>query len=155
MHDGALEPNRTSLGENLPRRTGRSSRRRSRWGLLLLALALCGCASAAKRFEQGAELESEGRYADAAQRYIQALRKDPGMVQARERLIAVAPLLIRQYMEDGEQFRALGSDVQGANRYLWIDQLVRDAAGVGVFRSSCLRTIQAVDDGPSTLPSMH
>jgi tetratricopeptide (TPR) repeat protein len=113
-------------------RRGESRRPRARWVWILLALVACGCASATKRFEQGTELENQGRYADAAQRYIQALRKDPGMVQARQRLIAVAPLHIQQCMEDSERYRALGSDVQGADLYLSIDALVRDAGSVGV-----------------------
>lgn len=158
VHVGTLEEKRSRPGENLPRcttsrrgggvrtgaphRTHRSgrpqhrwrtlNRRRASWGGILLALLVCGCASATKRFEQGTELENQGRYADAAERYLQALRKDPGMVQARERLTVVAPLLIQQYMEDAERYRALGSNVQGADLYVAIDALVRDAGSVGV-----------------------
>ncbi len=121
-------------GKTLPRRgkPNPGRKRVSRLVSILLAVIVCGCASATKRFEQGTELESEGRYAEAAERYIQALRKDPGLLQARERLIAVSPLLMNQYIEDGERFRALGSYIKGANRYVWIDALVRDAGAVGV-----------------------
>ena len=133
VQNGVSEATDTALLDDRVRPShSRPARWRASWRWIVLAVIVCGCASATKRFEQGTELESEGRYAEAAQRYIQALRKDPGLVQARERLVAVAPLLMQQYMEDGERFRALGSHIDGANRYVWIDALVNDAAAVGV-----------------------
>jgi len=134
VQEVAMDPARVTRQQALPAKSARHSRRRQAWsrGLTAVALVVCGCATATKRFEQGTELESQGRYEDAASRYIQALRKDHGMVQARERLIAVAPLLIQRQVEDGERFRAIGSYVEGANRYLAVDALVSDAGSVGV-----------------------
>ncbi|HZM14586.1 MAG TPA: hypothetical protein VFE28_01180, partial [Candidatus Krumholzibacteria bacterium] len=60
----------------------RTHSRKARTLLGLILLLALGCASATKRLEQGAELEQQGRYAEAAARYIQALRKDPGMPEA-------------------------------------------------------------------------
>ncbi|HKP76282.1 MAG TPA: hypothetical protein VJT67_12215, partial [Longimicrobiaceae bacterium] len=54
---------------------------------LVAALALAGCASASKRYEQGVQLEQQGRPADAARRYIDALKKDPSLSDARARLL--------------------------------------------------------------------
>ena len=53
--------------------------------LLPLTMA-AGCMSANKRLEQGMKLEERGRPADAARRYIDALRRDPSLADARARL---------------------------------------------------------------------
>src|SRR5947208_1033610 len=50
-------------------------------------LTVTACASATKRYEQGQELEQQGRPADAAQRYIATLKKDPTYSEARQRLV--------------------------------------------------------------------
>ncbi len=106
--------------------------RKCRFALLLLALALFGCASATKRLEQGAELEEQGRYPEAAARYIQALQKDPSLPEARERLARIGAHVIAMYRNDAARFRVLGSFVQAADLYHANDALVRDAASVGV-----------------------
>jgi hypothetical protein len=98
----------------------------------LVAVLLVGCASATKRFEQGAELESQGRHEEAAQRYIQALRKDPGLADARERLNQLGPVLIERYVEQAAGFRAGGFPIRAADSYRSADALVRDAASVRV-----------------------
>ena len=96
---------------------------------LLLALA---CASATKRLEQGAELEQQGRYSEAAARYIQALRKDPSLPEARRALERVGSQAIAQNRTDAARFRTLGSFVQAADLYRSCDALVADATSVGV-----------------------
>ncbi|UCE02020.1 MAG: hypothetical protein JSW67_12255 [Candidatus Latescibacterota bacterium] len=99
--------------------------------ILVGALAM-GCASATKRLEQGAELESQGRYEEAAQRYIQALRKDPGLVDARERLTQLGPVLLESYVEQASGFSATGFPIRAADAFRTGDALVRSAAGVRV-----------------------
>ena len=56
--------------------------------ILGFALVVAGsaCTSATKRLEQGQQLEQQGRRTDAARRYIDALRKDPSLTEARQRL---------------------------------------------------------------------
>ncbi|HEX5727533.1 MAG TPA: hypothetical protein VFX98_18820, partial [Longimicrobiaceae bacterium] len=71
-----------------------------RWLFPLLALALAaGCVTAAERFEQGVELEERGRPADAAERYIDALRKDPSLADARRRLQDAGDRAAADYLE--------------------------------------------------------
>ena len=99
---------------------------------LLGALACLACASATKRLEQGAELEQQGRYTEAAMRYVQALRKDPYLPEARAALARVGAQAIAQNRADAARFRTLGSFVQAAELYRGCDALVNDAATVGV-----------------------
>ena len=105
---------------------------RIRLALILLAAAACGCASATKRFEQGAELEAQGRYAEAAERYIQALRKDPGMPGARQHLADLGPRIIADRMAEADGYAASGFQIQRAESYRAIDDFVAATAGVGV-----------------------
>src|SRR5213075_2925208 len=50
---------------------------------IAVAFSLVACASANKRAEQGRELQRAGRPAEAAERYIQALKKDQKQDSAR------------------------------------------------------------------------
>lgn len=95
-------------------------------------LLLLGCASATKRLEQGTELEDQGRYSEAAARYIQALQKDPGLVEARERLARLGSEVLVQDYGDAARFRTLGKPIEAANLLRQGDALVQDAANVGV-----------------------
>ncbi|MFQ5601050.1 MAG: hypothetical protein ACE5G2_10925, partial [Candidatus Krumholzibacteriia bacterium] len=51
---------------------------------------------------------------------------------ARQRLTALGPKLIDQYLDRSEQFNASGEFVKGAEALQSIDALVDDAGGVGV-----------------------
>src|SRR5689334_8853425 len=61
-------------------------------------LALSACASANKRFGQGQDLENQGRPAEAAERYIQALKKDSRQDSARAGLRRAGAAALGQYM---------------------------------------------------------
>ncbi len=102
----------------------------------ILVLAIAGfftaCASAGKRFEQGAELEAKGQYTEAAERYIQALRKDRTHSESADRLAEVGPKAIDEYLALAQAGQAAGSQVRMADHYHAIDRLVSDAAAVGV-----------------------
>jgi len=95
-------------------------------------LALSACASAGKRFEQGTEHEARGEYARAAGRYIDALKKDPGLAEAHERLVDVAPRAIHEYLDRVPALMASGDSTGAADQYLGLDALAREASGVGV-----------------------
>jgi tetratricopeptide (TPR) repeat protein len=98
---------------------------------LSLALALSACASANKRLGQGKELEASGRYAEAAERYIQALKKDSRLDSARISLRAAGAAAIEQYMRT-----AVNPATQpdpAAEQFLAIDALTARALEVGVF----------------------
>ena len=103
------------------------------WMVVATLLAsILGCASATKRLEQGAELESQGRYAEAAARYVQALRKDPGLPEARAGLARAGVQAIEENRSNAARFRTMGSLVQAADLYCTSDALVQEAASVGV-----------------------
>jgi tetratricopeptide (TPR) repeat protein len=100
--------------------------------LPLLALLTAGCASAGKRYEQGQQLEQQGRPADAAARYIDALRKDARLVDARERLHDSGSRAIADYLREAQAEEAGGRPADAAEAQLQADALRRDAAAVGV-----------------------
>jgi tetratricopeptide (TPR) repeat protein len=100
--------------------------------LLTLMASVAGCASAGKRFEQGTELEAQGQYAQASERYIQALRKDRGHVESRERLLEVGPQAIAEYVALAAAEGEAGNRTRAADQYLMSDALLSDAAAVGV-----------------------
>lgn len=98
---------------------------------VVLAL-LAGCASASKRYEQGVELEQRGRAVDAAPRYVEALRKEPGLAEARQRLGETGARAVDDLLREAVALDAAGRPDEGAETLLRLDALRRDAAAVGV-----------------------
>lgn len=106
-----------------------------RYSRLLTGLVLVfsvSCASAAKRYEQGQELEQQGRSAEAAQRYIDALKKDATLADARLRLAETGNRAIGDGLRAMDAFEMTAAHIDAAESLRAIDALVRDAAGVGV-----------------------
>ncbi|HEU0055533.1 MAG TPA: hypothetical protein VFQ39_20235, partial [Longimicrobium sp.] len=99
---------------------------------MLAALALGACASAQKRYEQGVELEQAGRPADAARRYIDALKKEPGLAEARARLQDAGDRAVDDFLAQSSAYAAAGQDAEAADAFLRLDDLRRDANEVGV-----------------------
>ncbi|HEU0013802.1 MAG TPA: hypothetical protein VFQ45_08965 [Longimicrobium sp.] len=102
-------------------------RRRHLIALLPLLLA-AGCMSAEKRLEQGMKLEERGQPAEAARRYIDALRRDPSLVDARARLAETGAAAVEQYLAEART----GRPEQAADALLRLDGLRADAGAVGV-----------------------
>jgi len=100
--------------------------------LMGTALLMVGCASATKRFEQGAEAEAAGAYLEAAERYIDALKKDQGLVEAREGLQRVGPRAIADLLAEADAARSAGRDPTAADQFHRVDELMAAASGVGV-----------------------
>lgn len=98
--------------------------------LLPLALA-AGCMSAGKRYEQGLTLEARGRPAEAARRYIDALRRDPNLAEARTRLQETGALAVDQFLTETRAASDAGAHDDAAEGLLQMDVLRRDAAAVG------------------------
>lgn len=98
----------------------------------LLPLLAAGCMSAGKRMEQGMRLEERGRPAEAARRYIDALRRDPSLADARDRLIETGRLAVEQYLRESEAASSTGAHEAAAEALLQLDDLARDAAAVRV-----------------------
>lgn len=98
----------------------------------LLPLTVAGCMSAGKRLEQGMRLEERGRPAEAARRYVDALRRDPSLADARTRLQESGRLAVEQYLAESDAASTSGDYDDAAEHLLRLDALRRDAAGVGV-----------------------
>lgn len=100
--------------------------------LAFVPLALsAGCMSAGKRYNQGLTLESRGRPAEAARRYIDALRRDPSLVEARTRLQESGALAVGQHLAEARAAGDAGAHGDAAEGLLQLDVLRRDAAAVG------------------------
>jgi hypothetical protein len=99
---------------------------------LLPVLLAAGCVSASRRYEQGIRLEERGQPAEAARRYIDALRRDPSLEEARNRLRETGALAVERSLADSEAQARVGSHADAAETLLQLDALRRDAAGVGV-----------------------
>jgi tetratricopeptide (TPR) repeat protein len=97
-----------------------------------VAALAAGCASAGKRYEQGLQLEQSGRPADAAQRYIDALKKDRTLADARARLEDTGNRAIADYLDEAGRFEGAGSYVEAADVLRRLDELRGDAGAVGV-----------------------
>ena len=95
-----------------------------------LALA-AGCMSAGKRYEQGLTLEARGRPAEAARRYIDALRRDPSLADARARLQETGAQAVDQHLAEARAASDAGAHDDAAEGLLQLDVLRRDAAAVG------------------------
>jgi tetratricopeptide (TPR) repeat protein len=96
---------------------------------LFLAAA---CASAGKRYDQARELEAQGRAADAARRYVDALKKDRSLAEARQRLQETGERAIADYLGDAASLATAGNADAAADRFADADELRRDASAVGV-----------------------
>ncbi|MFL5540367.1 MAG: hypothetical protein ACJ8J0_15355 [Longimicrobiaceae bacterium] len=115
-----------SIPRSLPRTALRA--------LLAAALAgsAAGCASASKRYEQGVQLEQQGRAAEAAQRYIDALKKDRTLADARARLLEAGQRAIADYLRDADAAGSAGLHADAAESVRRLDELRDDAGAVGV-----------------------
>lgn len=102
------------------------------WSVLALALIAAGCASANKRYEQGMDLEQQGRYEEAARKYIDALKKDRDHAEARARLREVGPPAVDGFLESAHLAAAADREPDAADSYLRLDQFFAAAAAVGV-----------------------
>ncbi len=99
---------------------------------LTVLTALAACTSAAEHFEAGAGLEARGDIVRAAERYIDALDKDDGLVEARERLEELAPQVVGLYLGRIEGSRERGNFVPAADILTGLDDFIEDAREVSV-----------------------
>ena len=107
-------------------------RRASLIAALLPLTMAAGCMSANKRLEQGMKLEERGRPVDAARRYVDALRRDPNLADARTRLQESGRMAVDQYLAESGAAASAGAHDDAAESLLQLDALRRDAASVGV-----------------------
>jgi hypothetical protein len=105
---------------------------RNALALLLPLVLVSGCASAGDRLNEGIELQSRGRYIQAVYRYAEALERDAGLVQARDRLLAAGDTAIMVAMDDAEELERRGDPVGAARQYRDVDQMLGRVRQVGV-----------------------
>ena len=96
---------------------------------LLLATA---CASAADRFNDGLELQAQGRYMEAAYRYADAVEKDSSLQEARDRLLIVGDSAIMLALEEADRLDGRGEPVGAARQFQAIDRLMSRVRSVGM-----------------------
>ena len=102
---------------------------------LFLALPLLftvACASATDRFNDGLELQAQGRYMEAAYRYADAVEKDSSLQEARDRLLIVGDSAVMLALEEADRLDGRGEPVAAARQFQSIDRLMSRVRSVGM-----------------------
>jgi len=99
---------------------------------LVVVLTLAACASAKKSFGKAREAESAGRWEEATDLYIDALRRDPEYPGAREGVRVAGGRAIEDTWKLAGQLEASGRIEDAAREYIRLDNLVARAAAVRV-----------------------
>src|ERR1051326_4717405 len=94
-------------------------------------LGLVACASANKRIQQGQELQRAGRPAEAADKYIDALKKDQKLDSARVGLRTAGADAIAGWLRGAADPNTSAS--RAAELYLHVDDLEKRALEVGIY----------------------
>ena len=84
---------------------------------LATATLLTACASAGDRLNEGMQLQSEGRYMEAAYRYADAVDKDGTLEEARERLTEVADSALRRTMDSADDHDVGGDPIAAGDAF--------------------------------------
>jgi hypothetical protein len=96
---------------------------------LLIATA---CASATDRYNDGLELQAQGRYMEAAYRYADAVEKDSSLQEARDQLLIVGDSAIMLALEEADRLDGRGEPVEAARQFQSIDRLMSRVRSVGM-----------------------
>ena len=96
---------------------------------ILLATA---CASATDRFNEGVDLQAQGRYMEAAYRYADAVEKDSSLQEARDRLLIVGDSAVMLALEEADRLDGRGEPVEAARQFQAIDRLMSRVRSVGM-----------------------
>lgn len=99
--------------------------------LPLLAVATA-CASAGDRLNEGIELQAQGRYMAAVERYAEALEKDPTLREAQDRILAAGESALLQAMDEADALEGRGDAVGAADRYRAVDRMLGRIRSVGL-----------------------
>ncbi len=100
--------------------------------LVLPLLLTMACASPADRFNDGLELQAQGRYMEAAYRYADAVEKDASLQEARDQLLIVGDSAVMLALEESEYLYGRGEPVEAARQFLSIDRLMSRVRSVGM-----------------------
>jgi len=104
----------------------------SRNSILILAALLVGCVSAEKRYEQAQQAEAAGRWAAAADLYIDALRRDPNIAGAREGLKITGGKAVAQYLATIADMHGSERFARAVDEFKSADSLIKRAASASV-----------------------
>ena len=102
---------------------------------LLLAtsiLLVTACASAEDRFNEGIDLQAQGRYMEAAYRYADAVEKDASLQEARDQLLIVGDSAIMLALEEADRLDGRDDPVEAARQFQAIDRLMSRVRSVGM-----------------------
>jgi hypothetical protein len=100
--------------------------------LALLLFLTTACASATDRFNDGLELQAQGRYMEAAYRYADAVEKDAELLEARDLLLIIGDSAVMVALEEADRLEARGEPVGAARQYQSIDRLMSRVRSVGM-----------------------
>lgn len=100
--------------------------------VLALTIFLAGCVSTQERFEKGVDLETDGRFAEAAGYYVKVLKREPGWEEARERLEAAGAQAVDRYLAAANAAEEVDDYEQAVRQLGRLDALRASAAQVGV-----------------------
>ena len=103
-----------------------------RFCVTLPLLVATACASAADRFNEGLELEAQGRYMEAAYRYADAVEKDSSLQEARDRLLIVGDSAVILALEEADRLEGRDEPVEAARQFHSIDRLTSRVRSVGM-----------------------
>ena len=98
----------------------------------LTLLVATGCASATDRFNEGLDLQAQGRYMEAAYRYADAVEKDSSLQDARDRLLIVGDSAVMLALEEADRLDRRGEPVAAARQFQSIDRLMSRVRSVGM-----------------------
>jgi hypothetical protein len=96
---------------------------------ILLPIA---CASATDRFNEGTNLQAQGRYMEAAYRYADAVEKDASFQEARDQLLIVSDSAIMLALDEADRLEGRGEPVEGVRQFRAIDRLMSRVRSVGM-----------------------
>lgn len=107
------------------------SLRATRWAVVAALAAATACASAGKRLEQGLEAEARGDWYGAAERYAEALEKEPTLEEARRGLYVAGDSAVRLGMRRSAERADLDDPVGAAEEMRRVDALLARGREVG------------------------
>ncbi len=108
------------------------ARKLERFCLVMPLLLATACASATDRFNDGLELQAQGRYMEAAYRYADAVEKDASLQEARDQLLIVGDSAVLVALDEVDRLEDRGEPVLAARQFLAIDRLMSRVRSVGM-----------------------
>lgn len=97
----------------------------------MVLISAAGCANTEKKYKKGVEAEEAGRFEEAAELYIQVLRKEPDWPDARSRLESTGAIVIENRLARVAALEADKAYVAAADQLTALDSFHARATAVG------------------------